>query len=282
MSDTETSGARRHFIVIGSMKSGTTTLYQHLLAHPDVAMSRMKETDFFIESMNWPLGQRWYDGQFDKGGRVTGEVSPNYTKYDIFPGVPERIAAYDPQTKLIFLARDPVDRLVSHYRHAVLLGHCDVKPDALLASRNGDHMLETSRYAKQLEKYLAVFPRDQLLILDFAELARAPQDSLDRVTEFLDLPRHTISSVATQNDAGSIAAMPRWIQRLWRSRAMRRFDRLISREMRDRARAMLSRGKATPPPAFPDSLRQDVAALLKDDAQAFRKLSGLDFPDWAV
>ncbi|MEL6640314.1 MAG: sulfotransferase, partial [Pseudomonadota bacterium] len=76
---------RRHFIVIGSMKSGTTSLYQRLLAHPEIAMSRMKETDYFVESANWPLGEGWYKKQFGQGGRITGEVSPNYSKHDIFP-----------------------------------------------------------------------------------------------------------------------------------------------------------------------------------------------------
>lgn len=274
---------RRHFIVIGSMKSGTTSLYQHLLAHPEVAMSRMKETDFFIEGMNWPLGQDWYDGQFDKGATVTGEVSPNYTKHDIFHGVPERIKDYDPQTKLIFLARDPVDRFISHYRHSLMMGHADVQPADLLDSRNGQHMLETSRYAAQCEVFLKTFPRDQLLILDFAELRDDPQASMDKVTAFLDLAPLTIGEIATQNDAQSIASMPKGLQRLWRSRFMRRFDHLISRDMRDKARALLSRGAPkTTLPAIPDSLRAEAAAQLRDDAKKFRTLSGLPFSDWSV
>ena len=273
---------RNHFIVIGSMKSGTTSLYQHMLAHPDVAMSRMKETDYFVEGANWPLGQAWYDKQFADGAALTGEVSPNYTKHDIFPGVPEKIAAYNPQTKLIFLARDPVDRFVSHYRHSLLMGHADVQPADLLASRNGQHMLETSRYARQCETFLKVFPRDQLLILDFAELRDTPQATLDKVTAFLNIAPLTIGEIATQNDAQSIAAMPKGLQRIWRSRFMRRIDPLISRGMRDKARALLSRGKPKTLPDIPDSLRTAAAQELKADAKDFRALSGLPFSDWSV
>ena len=273
---------RRHFIVIGSMKSGTTSLYQHLLAHPEVAMSRMKETDYFVEDGNWPLGEEWYNKQFAKDRPVTGEVSPNYSKHDVFPGVPERIAAYNPDTKLIFLARDPVDRFMSHYRHVSVMGHTDVTPDDLMGSHSGNHILETSRYAAQLETFLKVFPRDNLLILDFAELKDDPQSTINRVTTFLDLAPLTIGEIATQNDAQSIAAMPSFVQRIWRSRLKRRIDPQISRGMRDKARKLLSRGKPKALPDIPDSLRADAAVHLAEDATQFRTLSGLPFSDWAV
>jgi len=273
---------RQHFVVIGSMKSGTTSLYQHLLAHPDVGMSRMKETDYFVPSMNLSLGQKWYDKQFPEDATLTGEVSPNYTKHDIFPGVPQEIAAYAPEAKLIFLARDPVDRFVSQYKHALSMGHADVSPDALLATDNGAHMLETSRYAAQLETYLKVFRRDQLLILDFKELVQDPQSVLDEVTAFLGIAPLKIGEIATNNDAQSIAAMPSFVQRLWRSKLMRRIDPLITRGMRDGARRLLSRGKAKPLPDIPESLRAEVATRLRDDAAAFRTLSGKPFSDWKV
>ena len=273
---------RQHFVVIGSMKSGTTSLYQHLLAHPDIGMSRMKETDYFVPSMNLSLGQKWYDKQFPEDAAVTGEVSPNYTKHDAFPGVPEQIAAYAPEAKLIFLARDPVDRFVSQYKHALSMGHADVSPEDLLASDNGNHMLETSRYAAQLETFLKVFSRDQLLILDFKELVDDPQSVINEVTTFLGVAPLTIGDIATNNDAQSIAAMPGFVQRFWRSKFMRRIDPLISRQMRDTARRLLSRGKAKPLPSVPQSVRDEAAALLREDAAAFRVLSGKPFADWKI
>ncbi|MFD2740008.1 sulfotransferase family protein [Sulfitobacter aestuarii] len=274
--------SERHFIVIGSMKSGTTTLYQHLVHHPDIGMSRMKETDYFIACKNFPLGFSWYRRQFPAQCRVSGEISPNYSKHDVFPGVPRRIAEVLPETRLVFVARDPVDRFVSHYRHSVLMGHCSVSPAMLLKSSAGAHMLETSRYTAQLETYLKHFSREQLLILDFDQLRLTPQVTLDRLTDFLDLPPHPVGEAATHNDAASIARMPRFVQRLWRSRMMRRIDPLISRDMRDRARDLMSRGPARSMPDFPDALRAEVAERLADEAQAFRKLSGQDFQGWCI
>ena len=159
------------FIVIGAMRAGTTTLYHHLRNHPDIGMSRMKETDFFVTAMNYPLGFDWYHRQFTPGYPVHGEVSPNYAKHDLWKGVPELIKQAAPEVRLIFLARDPVDRFVSHYLHSWHVGHTDVRPEHLLESGNGQHMLETSRYAAQLRTYLDHFPRNRILILDFDELA---------------------------------------------------------------------------------------------------------------
>ncbi|MEZ5721509.1 MAG: sulfotransferase [Paracoccaceae bacterium] len=80
------------FIIIGAMKSGTTTLYRYLDLHPAVEMSRDKETDFFLTEKNRARGLDWYAAQFTSEARVRGEASPNYTKRRDFPGVPERLA----------------------------------------------------------------------------------------------------------------------------------------------------------------------------------------------
>lgn len=278
----EQSDCQRHFIVIGAMKAGTTSIYQHLLSHPGISMSRMKETDYFVESANWKLGEQWYRQQFSENAAVTGEVSPNYTKHDIFPGVAERIVAYSRQTKLIFLARDPVDRFFSQYFHVLSMGHTATQPEQLIGSKSGDHILETSRYAAQIETYLRLFSREQLLFLDFAELRDSPQITLDKVTEFLEVAPLRIGKIATTNDGRSIAAMPVFVQRLWRSRLMRRIDPLVSRQFRDRTRKLLSRGKPRPLPEIPDEMRSQVAQELAEDAAKFREISRMPFEDWII
>src|SRR5207244_8421308 len=81
------------FLVIGAMKSGTTSLYRYLQAHPDVFMSEQKELNYFTQgaNQNWEKGLAWYQAQFEQAGkaRAVGEASTNYTKYPQFQGVPE-------------------------------------------------------------------------------------------------------------------------------------------------------------------------------------------------
>lgn len=263
------------------MKAGTTALYRHLLHHPEIAMSTIKETNYFVAEKNWSRGQSWYDSLFVANAPVTGEVSPAYAKHDIFPDVPARIAAFQPSTQIVFLARDPVKRFVSHYRHARVLGHTDVAPENLLSSRNGQHMLETSRYAAQLSRYLLHFPREQILVLDFEELATDPQQTLDRVSNFLGVSSHSVKSDVTRNDIQTLAAMPKSLQKLWQIPAMRKLDGLIDQRSRDVARKLLSRRKVAVP-EVPEGVRSAAAELLTEDARRFRDLTKLPFPHWSI
>lgn len=271
------------FIVIGAMRAGTTTLYHHLYQHPELGLSRMKETDYFVRKMNYSLGYDWYKSQFDPGFRLYGEVSPNYAKQSLWKGVPQRIADVAPKARLIYLVRDPVDRFVSHYMHARHFGFTEEPPETVLDSENGIHMLDCSRYALQVETYLTAFPRDQILILDFARLRTDTQALIDEITDFLGVARMTVDAGAVHNDGASVSAVPPWVEKIWRSRAMRRLDPLISRGMRDRARSLVSGKSAKPKPIeMPEAVKDAARAALREDAERFRPIAGQDFPHWSV
>ena len=106
-----------NLIIIGAMKCGTSALHQYLDQHPDIAMSKEKELDFFIEDRNWRKGLDWYRSMFPDSGVVRGEASPDYTHYPAIPGVPERMHTVVPGAKLIYMVRDPVERMLSQYMH---------------------------------------------------------------------------------------------------------------------------------------------------------------------
>lgn len=172
------------FLVIGAMKAGTTSLHRYLAAHPDIFMSETKELDFFVESKTWPLGWEWYCGQFEPGRRMTarGEASTNYTKHPTFPGVPERIATRLPDVRLVYLLRDPVERIVSHVLHMWgargVVGGLD--RDVL-----DGHVAACSRYALQLENYLEWFSPDQILVVFSDDLRHDRIRALQRMGAFI-------------------------------------------------------------------------------------------------
>ncbi|HVM40035.1 MAG TPA: hypothetical protein VM618_04550, partial [Acidimicrobiia bacterium] len=105
----ETGGRLPDFVIVGSMKSGTTSLFQYLGLHPGVGLPARKELDFFVAHRNWRRGEGWYRSQFAPvaDGLVTGESSPNYTMRHLFPGVAERMAAVVPDARLLYVVRDP-------------------------------------------------------------------------------------------------------------------------------------------------------------------------------
>ena len=93
------------------MKCGTSSLHQCLDDHPGICMPRIKETDFFKTNENYQAGMEQYLGYFSGDG-IRGEISPNYSKCHLFPGVPERIHQALPDARLLYIVRDPLERII--------------------------------------------------------------------------------------------------------------------------------------------------------------------------
>ena len=192
------------FLILGAQKAGTTALYAYLRWHPDITGPSWKEVSYF--DRHYRRGTSWYRGNFPTraGGRLVGEASPGYLFH---PLAPERVMATVPQAKLIALLRDPVTRALSHYHHERALGReplsfaeaVEAEPERTRGEeermrRDPDYFgrawwdytyLARGRYAEQLERWLAVFPREQLLVLASEELAAEPGSTYARVLEFL-------------------------------------------------------------------------------------------------
>ena len=270
------------FVIIGAMKAGTTSLYRYLAADPRIGMSRDKETDYFVAEKNYGKGEAWYLGQFGPGREIYGEASPNYTKADDFAGVPERIAAYNPSMKLIFIARDPVSRAVSQYRHSWTLNDITMSPDELPGTHEWQHIVATSRYARQLEAFREHFPDEQILVLDFKQLTGEPEAVMQRVYEFLGLRPAPFQTDGQHNDNAELSRIPAPLLRLAQSPFGRFTNRIVSRKMRDAIRGLLARGERRDPGPFPPEVLRRLEDELRDDAARFRAMTGMDFADWRV
>lgn len=208
------------FLIIGTAKSGTTTLYGWLNEHPFVAPAAQKEIHFF--DYEYYRGLDWYRSNFpeertrrtfeQEHGRpfLTGEASPTYIAHE---WAPSRIAKVLPKAKLIVALRNPIDRAYSQFQmsrredeeplesfaEAVaaeegrLRGECDrLRRDPRYNSWPigcWGYLLR-SRYAEQVERWFKLFPREQFLFVKSDELESHPQNTLDEVYGFLDLPPH--------------------------------------------------------------------------------------------
>jgi len=201
-----------HFVIIGAQKAGTTSLWFYLARHPQIFMSELKETNFFIAERAWPNGLDWYESLFSeaaKTGMLTGEASPNYTFYPGFQGIPERMSQVIPQARLIYLLRHPVERMISGYLNGLTLGQEHLPIQQALFER--PQYADTSRYAMQIEQYLQYFDRSQLLVLLSEDLERRPAETIDRILDFLGLEtgwRHPSFETRHHRTAGK--RVPRW------------------------------------------------------------------------
>lgn len=170
------------FLVIGAMKAGTSSLHRYLDQHPEIFVTRRKEINFF--NSGYKSGLNAYSVHFaEAGDRIAGESSVNYLKAHKWPGTAERVYATLPNVRLICVLRDPVDRILSHYLHNVHNGREKRRiSDAIAEDGN---LVLSSRYAYQLDQYLANYDRDHVGVIATDDLQCKPQRTLETIFRFL-------------------------------------------------------------------------------------------------
>ena len=276
------TGALPNLIVIGAQKCGTSVLHYYLSLHPEVSMSRPKELNFFIEERNWKRGVDWYRAHFDPEALVRGEASPNYTAYPQHDGVPERMAQVVPDAKLIYLVRDPLERIAAHWVH----NYAKRREKGSLAetlSHPNTSYVDRSMYAMQLERFLAHYPRERVLVMQQSELRYERMPTLRRVFEFLGVdpdfahPRFEQERHQTSRKTRATRLAMR-LERMGRSRRGRLFPANFWLLLDDR----LPLRRAIKRPDVRGALSDETLAALRADAERLRELTGRDFANWKL
>jgi hypothetical protein len=172
------------FLVIGAMKAGTTSLNAYLSVHPQITIPSIKETHFF--NRYWERGVDWYANFFSGVGDVCGESTPDYSKYPEFPGVVERIHSILPEVKLIYLIRNPLQRMISHYQQQIRKGFENLSLDEALRRNNfKNEYVYASLYFFQIQQYFPYFLAKNILVLTSDSLWNRRKQSIKKVYSFL-------------------------------------------------------------------------------------------------
>ncbi|MFF5172932.1 sulfotransferase domain-containing protein [Micromonospora sp. NPDC000089] len=220
------------FLITGTKRGGTTSLWRYLLEHPLVPRLfpawNTKTSHYFEE--NWGRGETWYRSHFPTerqrralerrhGGPVrVGEAAPLYMFHPLVPG---RVAELMPDVRLIFLLRDPVERAYSHWKERRTegkepLGFAEAlaaEPERTAGERerliaDPTYVSEAydwytyrarGRYLEHLQPWLELFPAEQLLILPSETLYAEPAATHARVLEFLGLPAQRLTRYEAHN-----------------------------------------------------------------------------------
>ena len=185
------------FLIIGAMKSGTTTLYRDLYEHPDIFLPELKEPNSLCDdAVLQPKGRAIYAGLFAKATdrQICGEASTTYTKWPDQTEVPRRARSLlGEKLKLIYLTRDPIERIKSQYAHEYERGL--IKQDIDHAVRDVPRLIDYSRYAAQIQRWLEYFPRQNFLLLELERYASDRRSGASRVCEFLELAPHEFETI---------------------------------------------------------------------------------------
>ncbi|MCB0213147.1 MAG: sulfotransferase domain-containing protein [Anaerolineae bacterium] len=210
------------FIIIGAMKSGTSSLFHYLTQHPGIKASATKEIHFFDWQYN--KGETWYRAFFPYEGRrrgdfLTGEATPYYL---FCPHTPQRIHTLIPHVKLIALLRNPTERAISHYFHSVRVGReklplleaLQAEEERIEEAWNAiQHSMSSNSspltwftykrrglYIEQLQRYWRYFGREQILVESSEAFFQDPNATLSRVFDFLGVEnRPHIADLSRKN-----------------------------------------------------------------------------------
>jgi hypothetical protein len=175
-----------NLFLIGAMKAGTSYLRKLLNAHPDIYMCEPDEPSYFVDPRHlktvypetwerglWRREERYLDLFLPAGDvSILGEASSSYTKLPLAPGVSERIAAFNPEARFIYLLRDAVERAISHYWHMVR-HHAEHRTLAE-AVRRDPQFLAVSDDSMQLRPFLERFGRERVTVLVHEQLVADP------------------------------------------------------------------------------------------------------------
>ena len=235
------------YLVTGTKRGGTTSLFNYLLMHPGVLglfpESRgKKSTDWFFADRTQSLA--WYRSHFhtererDRLQRrlgyapVGGEASPYYM-WD--PRIAGKVREHFPDVRTLVLLRDPVERAWSHYQERTSNGveplgfaeALEAEPsrlegelermaaDPTYHSTAHDWYSYRSRglYLPQLRNWLRHFPQEQVLVLRSEDMYADVQGVFDQVSDFLGLARVTLPTTRTFNASPRKSSVPEPVRR---------------------------------------------------------------------
>ncbi len=276
-----------NLIIIGGLKCGTTSIHHYLALHPKINMSKPKELNFFVEELNWDLGLDWYRGRFDERFEVRGESTPHYTNHPNFQGVAERIRQHIPHAKLIYMVRDPISRILSHWRHAVGAGY-ETRPMQEALARPDQTYVTRSRYWMQLQPYLERFDGSQIEVVTQEELQSDRQATMRKAFRFAGVDEDFHSEQFSREWEKSTAKESERYQvmeKLVKLPGFRSFDRNFDR-FPERLRWMVEKivhdpdAPSAPKPELPDSIRENLVSQFSEDVAALQEFAGREFSGW--
>jgi hypothetical protein len=273
-----------NLVVIGAQKCGTSSLHNYLATHPQISMSRVKEINFFNDEIHWGYGPQWYARHFEPG-QVRGESSPAYTFLPETAGTAERMHRLLPDARLIYLVRDPVERIRSNYVHQRARG-LEPRPFAEVAIDPDGIYVNHTRYATQLRPFIELFGRERLLIASQEKLLAERAATLRRVFRFLGVDE-SFESPEFERLWGISEGKGRAYSALVKGAAALQARGLFPTLPRDQRWRLqkLVRSRSEPPESaaatVTPKISSRIAELLGEEVAELRAIAGEAFDEWS-
>ena len=290
---------RPNFFLVGSMKSGTTSLHRYLSSHPQIFMTvDPKEPTYFlereqlldvlpgVEKRGFWRSEAAYLQLFKGANRhlVVGEASANYARLNRVQGVPERVAGFSPDARILFVARDPIERTISHYWYMVQ--HFGERRDMMTAIRDEPDYTDTSYYAMQLKAWLRYFPPEQLKLITTEALSARPAETMAEIFRWLDVDKDfSPGNLGDRaNETPEVVQQVRgrgWVHGFRHSSIWNALGPLVPATLRNKARR-LSERSVVRKKAERGLLERCLRDMQRRETEELSTLLGRSFPEWTT
>lgn len=292
------------FIIIGLGKCGTTALASILGAHPDCCISKPKEVNFFVDHLldgqpnpNFERGWQWYKHAFAhyRGEPVIGEASPLYAEKICSRNAPKRIYDFNPDMKLIYMVRHPLERQISAWKMDWTEGINGAQHRGAKWALNGfDHwmrMVKENRgwegccYYDSLGAYLELFPAENVLVSFLEDWKPDKTVELVRIMHFLGLdPQRWPKNFQEEANRAEDRKIDRpFLKRVRIHPLTRKTVRRFPTSLRDWARNYFALTRAIPPePDLLETTRGKFFSYIKPDIDVFLQRWGKPRDYWAL
>lgn len=287
----------RFGLIIGAMKAGTTSLFDHLARHPEIAGSDPKEPGFFAFDDIYAKGRGWYEGLFSFDPaihKVALDGSTDYAKYPHCGDVPARLARFGGEFRLIYSLRHPLRRIESHAQHVQHkgreVGRIDSeRPDHSLDAGVSPVSLDICRYAMQLDQYRDYFNAGAVMITSLERLAADPVGVARTACAHLGVDPGLLPDDAERRNEGGQVWRARDVHPLWRAAAafspLRAAAKaLVPQGVRDRLR-LATRAETKASGRFRLTANEEAGLLdaLRGDLARLRDEYGFDCEkEWGI
>lgn len=278
------------------MKAGTSTLHRLLSSHPEIFMSEAKEPAFFADPAALLADSRLVSSHGFAGDelkyldlfkhsdavRYRGESSTHYTKRPRITNVAERMVAFSPGSHIIYVVRDPIERALSHYLHAVR-NKMEWR-ECSQAIRANPFYIKVSEYAYQITPFVSLFGQDRVKLVCFEEMVSEPASVVADLFRWLDVDDRVVdcSTLPHKNRTPETVLLPRGpvSHRAYRAAMSAKRFGPRAKKLSKRTAKLLTReiGK--------DEIREpDVIEYLRDaldpTVELLQDMFDLEFPRWS-
>lgn len=286
-----------NFFIVGAPKAGSTSLYYYLEQHPEIYMSPIKETNFFsreeINASNlfykrkneWTIEE--YENQF-KGVTLEKAIGEASVSYLFYPGVPQKIKAYNPNSKIIILLRNPFDRGFSHYLMDKRVGFTNLEFEDIVYKREVDakmdffyqQYIELGLYYNQVKRYFETFGSDNVKVLYFEDMVKDAKKMVKKVFQFLEVNEEFIPETEKKHNEFRAAKNPLLAKLYAQKKLRKRAKELVGTKVEDLIKQIFFSGDNKP--VLPSHLKDELTQIYRPDILKTGELLGKDLNHWLI